>query len=564
MFPRKGRRNIVIDGVTWHYLVRGYVTVIAQNTETQEIVEWSKDVKPKWQIEITPKLVEEIIRTKGKPVGWEPTPKPKKYITTTLPYANSVPHIGHAFEFIIGDALARYFRGKLGDDNVHFNIGLDEHGKKIHDASVAAGKPTQQYLNELNDEWRKFCSLFDIQYNSFYRTSHSRHHEKAAKFWIQCQQQGLIYKKTYQGTYCVGCESFKLEKDLENGKCPDHPNLETQFVEEENYFFALTKFRKELLEWHEKELYLRPYSKRDELFKVIDEIQDISISRKRESVPWGVAVPGDGSQVMYVWFEALLNYILILGYYGDREEFDKYWNESVQIFGPDNLKFQAAIFQGLLSAAGVKHTGALLCHGTILDKHGKKMSKTVGNVIDPIDQLNKYGVDAVRYYALAGLQVYGNSGWDEEQLVRLYNAHLADNYGNLLTRVVHLINLRDKDEQYDDCNYTDYQKANRELFQLHFDAVRQLWDNYDITAALHKLNDILKSANLYITENAPWAKDAKNVEEVLSTLYWVLDQATLFYLPVIPHKGREAWQSLHNLKKEIVFPKITLVETVEK
>jgi methionyl-tRNA synthetase len=192
------------------------------------------------------------------------------------------------------------------------------------------------------------------------------------------------------------------------------------------------------------------------------------------------------------------------------------------------------------------------------------MSKTVGNVIDPIDQLNKYGVDAVRYYALAGLQVYGNSGWDEEQLVRLYNAHLADNYGNLLTRVVHLINLRDKDEQYDDCNYTDYQKANRELFQLHFDAVRQLWDNYDITAALHKLNDILKSANLYITENAPWAKDAKNVEEVLSTLYWVLDQATLFYLPVIPHKGREAWQSLHNLKKEIVFPKITLVETVEK
>jgi methionyl-tRNA synthetase len=552
MLPSKGRRNIVIDGITWHYLPSGGY-VLAHNPETGEQIKWATHYD---DVQITPSLVEEIIRTKGKPEGFN-LPKPKKYITTTLPYANSVPHIGHAFEFIIGDSLARYFRGKLGDTNVHFNIGLDEHGKKIWDASVATGKPVKQYLDELNGEWRNFCSLFDIQCNSFYRTSHSGHYEKVAKFWTECKNKGLIYKKTYQGNYCVGCESFKLEKDLVDGKCPDHPNLETQFVAEENYFFALTKFRKELLEWFEKDCYLRPYSKRDELKNVIDDIQDISISRKRESVPWGIPVPGDSTQTIYVWFEALLNYILIAGYYGDRNEFDSYWNESVQIFGPDNLKFQSAIFQGLLSAADVKHTKTLLCHGTILDKEGKKMSKTVGNVIDPIDQLNKYGVDAVRYYALAGLQVYGNSVWDESQLVNLHNAHLADNYGNLLTRVVHLINL-----QGEKWTYRSYQNHEfHSLFKIHFDTVKELWDHYDITAALHKLNDTIKVANQYITEKQPWSKDCQETEKVLATLYWVLQEATLLYLPVIPHKGKQALDSLQSLRKEIVFPKIELAKS---
>lgn len=561
MLPSKGRRNIVIDGVTWNYIIQGHVEVVCHNQDTGEIIKWYEDVKPKWQVQIRPSLVEQIIRTKGKPREWERAISQKKYITTTLPYANSVPHIGHAFEFIIGDSITRYFRGKLGDTNVHFNIGLDEHGKKIWDASVAAGKPVKQYLDELNGEWRNFCSLFDIQYNSFYRTSHSGHYAKVTKFWIECQQKGLIYKKTYQGNYCVGCESFKLEKDLKDGKCPDHPNLEIQFVAEENYFFALTKFRKELLEWFEKDCSLRPISKREELKNIIDDIQDISISRKRESVPWGITVPGDSSQTIYVWFEALLNYILIAGYYGDKDEFNAYWNESVQIFGPDNLKFQAAIFQGLLSAADVKHTKTLLCHGTILDKEGKKMSKTVGNVIDPIDQLNKYGVDAVRYYALAGLQVYGNSVWNEEQLVNLYNAHLADNYGNLLTRVVHLINLKEIAAQDDGGFDWSYNKANTELFKSSFDVVKELWENYDVTAALHALNNILKSANQYITEKTPWSKDAQNVEEVLSTLYWVLEEATLLYLPVIPHKGKQALDSLYSLRKEIVFPKIELVKS---
>lgn len=564
MLPSKGRRNIVIDGVTWHYIVQGSVEVIANNPETGEIIKWYRDLKPKWQTQITPKLVENIIRTKGNPEEWVYNP-PKKYITTTLPYANSVPHIGHAFEFIIGDALARYFRGRLGDRNVHFNIGLDEHGKKIHDTALASGKPVKEYLDDLNGKWREFCSLFNIEYNSFYRTSHSLHYSRVSKFWEDCKRKGLIYKKTYVGNYCVGCESFKLEKDLEDGKCPDHANLDIQQVEEENYFFALSKFRKELLNWFDSEIYLRPFPKKDELHNVLDDLQDISISRKKESVPWGIPVPGDHTQVIYVWFEALLNYIFIIGYDDDKEEFEQYWKDSVQIFGPDNLKFQAAIFQGLLSAAEVKHTKVLLCHGTILDKHGKKMSKTVGNVIDPIDQLNKYGVDAVRYYALAGLQVYGNSGWDEEQLVKLYNAHLADNYGNLLVRVVHLTNLKGAETEsgyYTGSEFHD--KANVNLFKIHFDTVRDLWEHYDVTAALHKLNDTLKQANQYIQEQEPWKKSPEEAAECLATLFWVLEQATLFYIPVIPQKAREALNSLYSCQKTIVFPKLEFKQVVSE
>jgi len=564
MLPSKGRRNINVECVEWHYIVNpgyGGCGIIAHNPENGEKIEWNYS---SGEIQITPSLVAEIIRTKGNPEGFN-KPKPKKYITTTLPYANSVPHIGHAFEFIIGDAIARYFRGKLGDTNVHFNIGLDEHGKKIYDASIAAGKPTLEYLDELNISWKSFCSKFDIQYNSFYRTSNKKHYILVEKFWNECKTKGYIYKKQYQGKYCVGCESFKLDKDLVDGKCEDHPSTEIQFIEEENYFFTLSKFRKELTEWLETKADLRPYTKQEELKNIIEDIQDISISRKREVVPWGIMVPNDPTQTIYVWFEALLNYILIIGYYDENSDFKEYWKDSVQIFGPDNLKFQGAIFQGLLSAAGVEHTGALLCHGTILDKEGKKMSKTVGNVIDPIDQLNKYGIDAVRYYALAGLRTYGNSGWDEEQLVNLYNAHLADNYGNLLTRVVHLINLKEAEAESKEL-YFDWSDDNvdKTLFEVQFNMVKNLWDNYDISTALHKLNDILNQANQYITEKAPWKKDAQDVEVVLATLYWVLEEATLLYLPVIPNRGHQAINSLYNLRKEIVFPKIELVKITEK
>jgi len=207
----------------------------------------------------------------------------KKFITCTLPYANSRPHIGHAFEFIIGDALARFFRNKLGHENVHFNIGLDEHGKKIYDASVATNKPTQQFLDELSINWEQFCTQFEIDYNSFYRTSNIQHYNQVSKFWNHCLEENLIYKKQYHGIYCIGCESFKSTKDLINNQCPDHPTSKLNIIEEDNYFFSLSKFKKELLEWIDTKITLIPNNKISELKNAIINSDDISISRTKES-----------------------------------------------------------------------------------------------------------------------------------------------------------------------------------------------------------------------------------------------------------------------------------------
>jgi methionyl-tRNA synthetase len=483
----------------------------------------------------------------------------KKFITCTLPYANSSPHAGHLFEFVVGDTLARYFKEKLGDNKVHFNVGLDEHGKKIHDASVAAGISTQEYLDGLAVKWKEFCLKFNIQYNSFYRTSHPKHHKQVKQFWNHCKENGLIYKKSYEGKYCVGCEAFKFDKDLVGGKCQDHPNRELQNVNEENYFFALSKFKPQLLEWFDSGSGLRPLSKHNELKNLIESCADISISRDKNVVPWGIPVPNDDSQNIYVWFEALCNYIFIAGYYLDKENFDEYWENSVQIFGPDNLRFQAVIFQGLLLAAGVPHTKVLLCHGTITDKSGQKESKSVGNVTDPIDQLNKFGVDAVRYYTIAGIQLYGNSSWDEKHLVNLYNSHLADNYGNLIARVIHLINLYEI--SVDEHLPSEYEK----VFAGELTSVGFLYDVYDLTTAMSALNDVCTKANQYIVTNEPWVKTVDPLRRalVLRTLYKALLEITFYYLPVIPNKANEALNSLRSLEKVVLFPKITHKETIE-
>jgi methionyl-tRNA synthetase len=490
----------------------------------------------------------------------------KKFITTTLPYANSAPHIGHAFEFIIGDVIARYFRNKLGDKNVIFNIGLDEHGKKIHDAAQASGLTTIQYLDQLEIKWRTFCFKFNIKFENFYRTSDYPHYSRVQQFWVRAYNKGLIYEKEYTSKYCVGCESFKLDKDLEDGKCPDHPTTEITIVSEKNFFFRLSQFKPQL-----EELFrlnpdiLVPEQKRAEVLNIIEDLQDISISRNRENVPWGVPVPYISDQIIYVWFDALLNYIFAAGYYSNDVDFDEYWEDSVQIFGPDNLKFQAVIFQGLLASADIKNTGKLLCHGTILDKNGRKMSKSVGNVVDPMDQLQKYGVDAVKYYSLAGLNIYGNSSWDEAQLVDVYNSHLADDYGNLLSRVVTLMSrgLKDNELIGDPNIVCDHQLIIDEkicvLIRQQILELKDLWDNYRITEALIETNKIVKWCNKYINDQQPWKKEGAWWATLLE-LHYILCLITDLYAPVFPEKTKEAFDSLYNHNKIVLFPKIEIKE----
>lgn len=486
------------------------------------------------------------------------------FITTTLPYSNSKPHIGHAFEFIIGDVIARYYRHKLGGENVFFNVGLDEHGKKIFDSALREGKLPLDYLDELEIQWREFCHKFEISFDNFYRTSDYPHYSKVQRFWVELEKRGLIYEKEYSGKYCVGCESYKTEKDLVDGKCSDHKNIKIAEVKEKNYFLSISDFKQQLEELYiQNEITFIPNAKKAEVLNLIDNLQDISISRQKESVNWGIPVPSNREQIIYVWFDALLNYIFAAGYGSKFKKFDDNWEESIQIFGADNIKFQSVIFQSILCASEIKNTSKLLCHGTILDKDGVKMSKTMGNVIDPIEQVQKYGIDAVKYYSLAGLNIYSDSSWNEDDLVNLYNSHLADDYGNLVCRVITLIQkgLKENELIGDPKIVLDHKLIEDDkiavLIREQVSELKDLWDNLRITEALIETNKLVKWCNKYINDTEPWKKDGC-WWSVLLEVHYFLTLVTELYKPVFPEKAQLACSALHGIKKVVLFPKIHL------
>jgi methionyl-tRNA synthetase len=465
----------------------------------------------------------------------------KTFLTTTLPYVNSKPHIGHSFEFILADAIARYLKTKT---EVHFNIGLDEHGLKVWSKSQELGITPETHIQNLTEVWLDFCKKFQIEYDSFYKTSHKSHHQKVQIIWNRFVERGDIYKKSYTGKYCVGCESFKLDKELIDGKCSDHPTTQIKEVSEENYFFKLSKYRDSLLNWIDNSPnFLQPSVKLDELKNLILNSEDISISRIKENCPWGVEVPNDNSQVIYVWFDALLNYIFAAGYLTDNFN----WDNVIQLCGPDNLRFQAVIFQAFLQSEGLKESNKLLVHGTILDKEGKKMSKSLGNVIDPFDQLEKFGLHAVRYYTLAGLNTYSDSGWSEEDLVKLFNSDICNDWGNLISRVFHLI----------DTKSVQINQVNNQ-FKIKIDGlvreVNDLWSDFKVKEALVKTNEIVKFGNKYINDEKPWSND--NYSDILNNLHYLISEVNKLYLPVFPTVYSTIDVALINPKKVIIFNKL--------
>lgn len=458
-----------------------------------------------------------------------------------MPYANSKAHVGHALEFVQGDFLSRFFRK---ENDVFFNLGLDEHGQKIFKAAKESGIDTQEYLDFHYQEWLKFCELFNIKYDNFYRTSDKSHHEKVSEVWKEFVNQGLIYKKKYQGQYCEGCESFKHDKDLVDGKCPDHPHLNIETINEENYFFNLKNWDITLLSWiKSNEEFLSPHSKLPELVNLIKNVEDISVSRLKSSVSWGVPVPGDEEQTIYVWFDALLNYVFSAREYWELNSAGK----TIQICGPDNLRFQAVIFQGILRSLNLKYTDKLLVHGTILDEFGRKIGKSLGNTIDPVEQVEKFGIDAVRYYILS-LSTFGNTNWDEKVIESLYTSHLVNDYGNLIARTLHLIDKKEVE-------ITSPENIFKErVDSLLSDAKSSIEDNYNIHEYCTKLNELVKYGNHYINEKEPWKTDDYSI--TLNNLYYLLTEVTEYYSPIIPGKVESIKTALNNLKKEILFERI--------
>jgi methionyl-tRNA synthetase len=477
----------------------------------------------------------------------------KFYITTALPYVNAEPHIGHALEFVQADAIARFFRSKFGKENVFFNVGTDEHGQKIFNKAEEEGLTPQEFVDKYANRFKDYCKLFLVDYDNFYRTSSKEHHEAAKKFWKACKENGDIYKKKYKGLYCVGCERFLTEKDLVDGKCPDHGTVPEE-KEEENYFFKLSKYKDELLKWlDENPEFLKPEYKVEELKNIIKEIEDISISRIKENLPWGIEVEDDPEQVFYVWFDALTNYVNVVGYGTDDEKLRQWW-PGVQICGPDNLRFQGAIWQGMLSSVGLEHSAKLLVHGMVLAEDGTKMSKTKGNVISPFDQEKKYGAEIVRYYLLTGIPTFGDAAYKEDELVNSYNSRLANNYGNLLNRVIHIANAKD----FKINNTEKVNKEFKEKVEKISNEIDAFYEDFEISFAAEKIDELADYGNKYITKEEPWDKEVspEKAEEVINNLSYLLKVVSEKYLPIIPSSAQKGLKALGDREKVILFPRI--------
>lgn len=480
------------------------------------------------------------------------TENKKIFLTTTLPYVNSTPHMGHAFEFILGDVIARKLRN---DNEVIFNIGLDEHGLKVWEKAQELGISPEEHIENMTEKWVEFCEKFNISFDNFYKTSSPSHHTDVKTVWYRMAYKGLIYKQPYKGLYCKGCEAVKTSKDLVNGKCHDH-NAEGFLIEieEENWFFALSDFKNVIKEYIiGNPNFLTPVSKRDELLNLLEDTEDISISRLKENCPWGIEVPGDSKQNIYVWFDALLNYIFAAGFFTP----NFVWDNVIQICGPDNLRFQGIMFQGFLAALGVPFTGKLLVHGTILDNDGKKMSKSLGNTVDPIDQLNKFGVDAVRYYATACISNYQNAAWREEDLINRFNADVCDSYGNLVARVTHLMEKNYPENGFSSQYwYKDDLEFGKELDRLHAE-YEELWKTYDINGAFNKLNQIVKFGNAFIGDKKPWLyKTEAEIWPILTCVSYLLHLVTEEYSVLFPEKCDEIKTALIKHKKIVPFAKL--------
>ncbi|MEK7514706.1 MAG: methionine--tRNA ligase [Patescibacteria group bacterium] len=366
------------------------------------------------------------------------------YITTALPYVNAEPHIGHATEMVRADIIARFKR--LSGRDVFFNVGTDEHGQKVYTKAVEAGRDPKEYVDEYAERFKSLAESLSISYDHFTRTTDPLHITAVQKFWKMCSERGFIYKKTYKGLYCVSDEMFITQKDIINGRCPDHPNSELVSFEEENYFFKFSAFENGLLSLYQtKPELVVPPGRLNEIKSFVKRgLEDFSISRLKEKMPWGIAVPGDPSQVMYVWFDALVNYISSIGW-PDSSSFKRFWVESggvVQYCGKDNLRQQAAIWQAMLLSTGLPPSRQIVIDGFILTA-GEKMSKSVGNVVNPVDLIKIYGADALRFYIARDMHPFEDSDFTLEKFRESYNGNLANGLGNLVSRLLSMTSRYD-------------------------------------------------------------------------------------------------------------------------
>lgn len=476
------------------------------------------------------------------------------YLTTTLPYVNAPLHMGHALEFVRADSIVRY--KKLQGYDVYFNTGTDEHGIKIYDKAKGEGIDTKIFVDNSFKVFKEQLSIFGLTSDiHFIRTTDERHIKIAQDFWRVVEKNGYIYKKNYEAKYCVGCESEKTDSELENGFCPHHPGKEMEIIKEENYFFKYSAFTGKLLEFYKNNPnFVIPEFRFNEIKNFVESgLQDFSISRLKEKMPWGIEVPGDNTQVMYVWFDALTNYISTLSDENistvdelvKSEKFKKYWVEGIptQYCGKDNNRFQSAMWQAMLMAAGLPNSKQIVINGFITGEGGVRMSKTLGNVVDPRDVVSEYGIDALRYFLLKEVGSFEDSPFTMERFKDTYNSGLANGLGNLTSRILTMSSNYEVELSEEELNMRYYTKNIPEL------------ESFDINRFINSIWNDISSLDKFIQENEPFKKikiDEEGGKKDVHHLLYHLYSIALAIEPLLPETSLKIQELIRQNKKPAI------------
>ncbi len=463
--------------------------------------------------------------------------KNKFYITTSIAYTNAPPHIGFALELVQADVIARY-RRILGDD-VFFLTGTDEHGAKIVRAAEKAGQSPKEFTDGISDKFKELTKVLNLSNDDFIRTTdQKRHWPIVQKVWSKIKRNGDIYKKTYRGLYCVGCEAFIKEKDLVDGKCPIHQQ-KPEIIEEENYFFKLSKYadvvKKKIING---EIKIIPEGRKNEIISFINQgVEDVSCSRLRANLKWGVPVPDDDSQTIYVWFEALVNYLFP----------EKCWPADVQCLGKDIFRFHALWWPAMLLSLGLDLPKILFVHGYITSD-GQKMSKSLGNVVDPIGLVKKYGIDAVRYFLLREIPPSEDGDYTEEKFKEVYNGGLAGGLGNLAARIITLAqNLGVKKGKLQAQSFVIL-----DIIPNSARRIKESLEAFKFNEAITIIWELIGWCDKYIETEKPWqTKD----EKVIYNLLFVLENIADLLKPFLPETSEKIIKQLKSKKSESLFPR---------